>query len=87
MKGYLPVMDSFGFETDLRVATSGLAFPQTVGVKREYEIDVLTLGDCSWRSSGQVSDDSATGGFIRLCISSRLHVKDTTSKGKEEREG
>jgi len=50
-------------------------------------IDVLTLGDCSWRSSGQVSDDSATGGFIRLCISSRLHVKDTTSKGKEEREG
>lgn len=33
-------MDSFGFETDLRVATSGLAFPQTVGVKREYEIDV-----------------------------------------------
>ena len=37
MKGYLPVMDTFGFETDLRVATSGLAFPQTVGVKREYE--------------------------------------------------
>lgn len=30
MKGFLPVMDSFGFETDLRVATSGLAFPQTL---------------------------------------------------------
>ena len=80
-------MDSFGFETDLRVATSGLAFPQTVGVKREYEDRCSHIGSCSWRSSGQVSDDSATGGFIRLCISSRLHVKDTTSKGKEEREG
>ena len=30
MTGFLPVMDSFGFETDLRVATSGLAFPQTL---------------------------------------------------------
>ena len=30
MKGYIPAMDSFGFETDLRVSTSGLAFPQTV---------------------------------------------------------
>jgi U5 small nuclear ribonucleoprotein component len=27
IRGYLPVMDSFGFETDLRVATQGLAFP------------------------------------------------------------
>ena len=31
MKGYIPIMDSFGFETDLRVGTSGLAFPQAVG--------------------------------------------------------
>lgn len=30
MKGYIPIMDSFGFETDLRVGTSGLAFPQAV---------------------------------------------------------
>lgn len=30
MKGYIPAMDSFGFETDLRVSTSGLAFPQAV---------------------------------------------------------
>ena len=30
MKGYIPAMDSFGFETDLRVSTSGLAFPQTM---------------------------------------------------------
>ena len=49
------------------------------------KIDVLTLGDCSWRSFGQVSDDSATGGFVRLCVSSRLYAKDTTSKGEEER--
>jgi U5 small nuclear ribonucleoprotein component len=27
IRGYLPVMDSFGFETELRVATQGLAFP------------------------------------------------------------
>lgn len=26
MKGYIPVMDSFGFETDLRVHTQGQAF-------------------------------------------------------------
>jgi translation elongation factor EF-G len=31
MRGYLPAIDSFGFETDLRLATSGLAFPQLVG--------------------------------------------------------
>ena len=30
MKGYIPAIDSFGFETDLRVSTSGLAFPQAV---------------------------------------------------------
>ncbi len=30
IQGFLPVMDSFGFETDLRVATQGLAFPQQV---------------------------------------------------------
>ena len=34
MKGFLPVMDSFGFETDLRVATSGLAFPETRWISR-----------------------------------------------------
>ncbi|KAK8799566.1 hypothetical protein WA158_006115 [Blastocystis sp. Blastoise] len=28
VQAYIPVMDSFGFETDIRVATSGLAFPQ-----------------------------------------------------------
>ena len=27
IRGFLPVMDSFGFETDLRIATQGLAFP------------------------------------------------------------
>jgi U5 small nuclear ribonucleoprotein component len=27
IRGYLPVMDSFGFETDLRVGSQGLAFP------------------------------------------------------------
>ena len=30
MKGFLPVMDSFGFETDLRVATRVLAITQTL---------------------------------------------------------
>ena len=30
IKGYLPVIDSFGFESDLRVSSSGLAFPQAV---------------------------------------------------------
>ena len=42
MKGYLPVIDSFGFETDLRVSTSGLAFPQAVSewMNRFDRIDI-----------------------------------------------
>jgi elongation factor 2 len=30
VKAHLPVMESFGFTTDLRAATSGQAFPQCV---------------------------------------------------------
>jgi len=30
IQGFLPVIDSFGFETDLRLSTQGLAFPQQV---------------------------------------------------------
>ena len=30
IKAYLPVMESFGFNGDLRAATSGQAFPQSV---------------------------------------------------------
>ena len=30
VKAYLPVMESFGFNSDLRQATSGQAFPQSV---------------------------------------------------------
>lgn len=30
IRAYLPVMESFGFDTELRAATSGQAFPQTM---------------------------------------------------------
>lgn len=30
LQAFIPIMDSFGFETELRVATSGAAFPQFV---------------------------------------------------------
>jgi len=30
IKAYLPIMESFGFNGDLRAATSGQAFPQCV---------------------------------------------------------
>lgn len=42
MKGYIPVIDSFGFETDLRVSTSGLAFPQAVGKKNVCEVQIFS---------------------------------------------
>ena len=46
IKAYLPVMESFGFDKDLRSATSGQAFPQTIFDHWEnLEGDPFTAGN------------------------------------------
>jgi hypothetical protein len=66
MRAYLPVSESFGFNADLRQATGGQAFPQSVfdhwslmngtPIEKDSKLQALTVA-IRTRSEQRVSDD------------------------------
>ena len=53
IKAYIPAIDSFGFETDLRTHTQGQAFAVQVryrSTKTDFYLflGLFSLADCSW---------------------------------------